>query len=88
MLNSTVDMFVKPMVNHSLSQSEMYDDVPTLKKTDKSIRTYIVKDIVTKLINFKMKIRGNVPRVELNKQLDDVNLICHTDSRSMINRVA
>ena len=53
MVSSTVNIFVKPMVNPSLFSSEI-NIVPKLNKIDKSIHAYLVKDIATDSIDFKM----------------------------------
>ena len=54
---------------------------------DKSFRKNIVKKIVTKMDNFKIKNGGSMSYGELNKHLAHVKHICPTISRSTMYSV-
>ena len=64
----------------------MSDITPELNNIDRSIRTDLVKNITTQLIECKMKNIGRLLHGEVNKHLDDTQLVCPAISRIVINR--
>ena len=86
MINCLPNIFVKSMVSLYLFQSEIYNVTPERNNINKSIRVNLVKDIVTQLIESKIKNDGRVSHGEVHKHLDDAKRICSIISRYMINR--
>ena len=74
------------MENTSQFQREISDLSPKHNSPGKIIRKNLVNDIVTDLVNSKMKNGGRVPHIEFNKHFDRVKDVCSSITRSMINR--